>query len=124
MFYSNGPLLCPSMPPLLSYSCYQCSVISIIYNTSCYYSLSAEPNAFKSVFGIEIPPKNLSSDFNTLRALLNKYSLYNSSKLVGPDVTNPRALPSALLDETEKPETCLAEFLDAGTDVDAVTWHQ
>ncbi|KAF6204220.1 hypothetical protein GE061_002560 [Apolygus lucorum] len=101
--------------------------IAFAYQYNIDWELGNEPNAFKHVFGplMELPPKNLSADFTTLRTLLNRYSLYNASKLVGPDVTNPQH-QNGVTDESNillPPDVYLSQFLDGGADVDAVTWH-
>uniref|UniRef100_A0A0A9XZA7 Heparanase n=1 Tax=Lygus hesperus TaxID=30085 RepID=A0A0A9XZA7_LYGHE len=101
--------------------------IAFAYQYNIDWELGNEPNAFRHVFGpdMEVPPKNLSTDFTTLRTLLNRYSLYNASKLVGPDVTNPRDHDGSTDESnmTLQPDVYLSQFLDGGADVDAVTWH-
>ncbi|BES97533.1 Glycosyl hydrolase family 79, N-terminal domain [Nesidiocoris tenuis] len=97
------------------------------YHYNMDFELGNEPNSFKKLFGVNLPAQNLSADYAALRTLLNRYTLYNSSFLVGPSVTNPRmsdvgSLNSAVYD-TMKPDVYLANFLQAGADVDAVTWH-
>ncbi|KAL1132763.1 hypothetical protein AAG570_010715 [Ranatra chinensis] len=80
------------------------------------WQLGNEPNVFKNTFGVEVSPTSLAADFGTLRHLLQQYSYYNTSLVVGPDISRPRDL--------FMPATgYLQEFLNAGALVDAVTWH-
>ncbi|XP_024219010.1 heparanase [Halyomorpha halys] len=89
---------------------------SFAYHYEIDWQLGNEPNAFKHVFGMEIDPKTLANDFNSLKKLLQKYSLYNSSLVIGPDITNPHHLK-------KPPEEFLLEFLTAEPNVDAISWH-
>lgn len=89
---------------------------SFAYHYDIDWQLGNEPNAFKHVFGMEIEPSTLAKDFNSLRKLLQLYSLYNSSLLIGPDITNPRHLEMP-------PEDFLLDFLKAEPNIDAISWH-
>lgn len=89
----------------------------------CKLLLISEPNSFLHTFNVSLSPITLARDFNTLRNLLNTYSSYKESSLVGPDVTSPRRRQDGVSIEADK---FLHEFVSSGGNeaVDAVTWHQ
>lgn len=87
-------------------------------NYSYLFFYFTEPNSFPHVFGVELPPKHLSDDFKTLKSLLERYSIYNKSKIIGPDVTNPSTKAK------KGPGRYLNEFLENKPDISAVSWHQ
>ncbi|KAK9503885.1 hypothetical protein O3M35_010351 [Rhynocoris fuscipes] len=89
---------------------------SYAYQYDIDWQLGNEPNSFLHVFGVEVPGEKLAKDFNTLRKLLNRYGIYNASKLVGPDITNPRST-------NKSPVEYLASFLASGPEISAATWH-
>lgn len=97
--------------------------IKLIQNNewlTCCNMCSTEPNAFSHVFGTPLSGSQLGLDFVTLRHLLNSYPRYNTSLLVGPDVTRP------IIHQTgEQPIPYLKSFLAQATSViSAITWHQ
>ncbi|KAH9514040.1 hypothetical protein Btru_030058, partial [Bulinus truncatus] len=51
------------------------------------FQLGNEPNAYKHIFNLTIPPADLLNDFKILRKQLNKHSRLKASSLFGPDVT-------------------------------------
>ncbi|CAH1401599.1 unnamed protein product [Nezara viridula] len=89
---------------------------SFAYHYEIDWQLGNEPNAFKHVFGVEIEPATLAKDFNSLKKLLQQYTLYNSSLVIGPDVTNPHDLEMP-------PEEFLLDFLKAEPNIDVISWH-
>lgn len=78
-----------------------------------------EPNSFQHVFNYSVNATQLAKDFLILRKILKKYSLYQNTLLVGPDVTRPRP-------ENTESIAYLKEFLkhDGGQALDAITFHQ
>uniref|UniRef100_A0A4P6D6K9 Putative heparanase-like protein n=1 Tax=Rhodnius prolixus TaxID=13249 RepID=A0A4P6D6K9_RHOPR len=90
---------------------------SYAYQYDIDWQLGNEPNSFPHVFGVELPPKHLSDDFKTLKSLLERYSIYNKSKIIGPDVTNPSTKAK------KGPGRYLNEFLENKPDISAVSWH-
>lgn len=81
------------------------------------FQLGNEPNSFIHVFNELIQPDQLAEDYKQLRKIMNSSTLYSTSKLIGPEVTKPKAmlLPSL---------TYLKQFLMATHDIDVVSWHQ
>ncbi|KAK6633333.1 hypothetical protein RUM44_003935 [Polyplax serrata] len=81
------------------------------------FQLGNEPNSFIHVFNELIRPDQLAEDYKQLRKIMNSSTLYSTSKLIGPEVTKPKAmlLPSL---------TYLKQFLMATHDIDVVSWHQ
>ncbi|XP_021921149.1 heparanase-like isoform X2 [Zootermopsis nevadensis] len=84
------------------------------------WQLGNEPNSFNHVFGTPLSGHQLGQDFVELRRLLNSYPRYNTSLLVGPDVTRP------LIHQIgEQPIPYLKSFLARATGaISAITWHQ
>lgn len=80
------------------------------------WELGNEPNSYPFKFDAEVTPEELAYDFGTLRQLLNKYTIYKQSLLIGPDITHPR--PSKL-----GPAKYLEEFLVSKPEIDVVSWH-
>ncbi|NXN92686.1 HPSE Heparanase, partial [Rhinopomastus cyanomelas] len=82
------------------------------YNIS--WELGNEPNSFRKKSGIYIDGFQLGQDFIHLRQLLSNYTLYQHTKLYGPDVGQPRKHTLRLL----------RSFLKSGGKViNSVTWH-
>uniref|UniRef100_A0A914V5K7 Heparanase n=1 Tax=Plectus sambesii TaxID=2011161 RepID=A0A914V5K7_9BILA len=76
-----------------------------------------EPNSFYHKFGERVNGSQLAADYAALRALLRRYPLFASSRLIGPSITQP--------DKKSKIKF-LNQFLKASgyKSVDAITWHQ
>ncbi|KAG5880671.1 hypothetical protein JTB14_037568 [Gonioctena quinquepunctata] len=81
------------------------------------WELGNEPNSFQHKFGQRVNATQMSKDFKTLRKVLNKYTQYKNSLLIGPDVTRPQK-------SHKESELYLQEFLRDPTPVDAISWHQ
>lgn len=81
------------------------------------WQLGNEPNSFRHVFNVSVPPATLAHDFEKLRKLLNDTG-YKHSLLVGPDTTRP---------QPERPE-CLQYMLDflgnGSHTINVRSWHQ
>lgn len=88
------------------------------------WQLGNEPNSFHHVFEVDVPPKQLAQDFKKLQDLLRNYARFNSSKLIGPDVTAPKLKPHPSTLEL-LPDKYLREFLQHGGSktVDVIAWH-
>lgn len=93
------------------------------------WQLGNEPNSFRHVFNITVPPEQMARDFITLKSLIDDYS--PGSKLVGPDTTRPQPkrpdcvqymkdfiLGLTQFDYETEMSTNLSDYLNA------VAWHQ
>ncbi len=80
-----------------------------------------EPNSFCHVFGQEVEPTQLAKDFDTLSRILERFPLYQESKLVGPDITAPRGPKRRQLSTLRYLDKFLSQ---AKNTVSAATWHQ
>ncbi|CAH1168035.1 unnamed protein product [Phyllotreta striolata] len=81
------------------------------------WELGNEPNSFRHKFNEAVNATQMSKDFVVLRSILNKYSKYNRSMLVGPDTTRPQRNPES--------QIYLEQFIKRGSfEVDKITWHQ
>ncbi|XP_055035360.2 heparanase [Misgurnus anguillicaudatus] len=78
------------------------------------WELGNEPNSYEKKAGIRVDGYQLGKDFVHLQQILQKSSLYNSTGLYGPDVSQPR----------EHRKDLLTGFLEAGAEaITACTWH-
>lgn len=81
------------------------------------WELGNEPNSFRHKFNEAVNATQLAKDFATLRKILNKYSNYKYSLLVGPDVTRPQHNPES--------QIYLETFIKTGSaSINKITWHQ
>ncbi|XP_064601621.1 heparanase-like isoform X2 [Liolophura sinensis] len=85
--------------------------------------LGNEPNSFKHVFQKTVDPSQSAKDFHVLRNLMQTFSTFKSSLLIGPDVTRP--IKTSDEDElTTSSKDYLRRFLKTGSPyVDVVTFH-
>ncbi|XP_077286376.1 heparanase [Arctopsyche grandis] len=89
------------------------------------WQLGNEPNSFRHVFNVTVPPEQMARDFVHLRALIENYS--PGSKLVGPDTTRPQPKRPDCVQYMKDFLTTLEKY-DENTNLsdylDAVAWHQ
>ncbi|KAK7792194.1 hypothetical protein R5R35_005148 [Gryllus longicercus] len=83
------------------------------------WQLGNEPNSFRHKFGTYVSPTQLGIDFQELRSLLNQFSQFKNSMIIGPDVTRPHHVGEDAIHY-------LRDFLLSvgNTTINAVTWHQ
>lgn len=91
------------------------------------WQLGNEPNSFRHVFNITIPPEQLARDFITLKSLIDDYS--PGSKLVGPDTTRPQPKRPDCIQYMKNFLTSLTEYdnetsANVSDYINAVAWHQ
>ncbi|XP_039615623.1 heparanase [Polypterus senegalus] len=78
------------------------------------WELGNEPNSFEKKAGIKVDGSQLGKDFIHLHNILQKYPLFQSSSLYGPDVGQPQKHRRKLLNGFMKA---------AGKVINACTWH-
>ncbi|XP_066501318.1 heparanase isoform X2 [Hoplias malabaricus] len=78
------------------------------------WELGNEPNSYEKKAGITVDGYQLGQDFLNLHKILKKSKTYSSSKLYGPDISQPR----------DHRKYLLPGFLKtANSAIDACTWH-
>lgn len=79
--------------------------------------LNIEPDLYTYLYSTTVDASQLAEDYHTLRTILNKYEIYQSSLLIGNDMYD--------VGGSESNQNYLETFLQGAADVlDAVTWHQ
>lgn len=81
------------------------------------WELGNEPDLYSSIYSTSVDASQLAEDYHSLRTILNKYEIYQSSFLIGNDMFD--------VGGSESNQNYLGTFLRGAADVvDAVTWHQ
>ncbi|CAG7829420.1 unnamed protein product [Allacma fusca] len=83
------------------------------------WELGNEPNSFQHAFNVTLKSNYLAEDFSAMKNLTKSFSMFNCSKIIGPDVTRPTGKRSRSI-------KYLKGFLKngGGKTVDKVTFHQ
>ena len=90
------------------------------------WELGNEPNSLKHQLGFELSGRQLGRDFRRLRSLLDKFPMYKTSSLIGPDVNQLRSQSPD--QKVQKALKYLGKVLRASQKngesvLDAITWH-